>query len=173
VLLVEPQPSCGARLATVAARVAGSEFVAAALSSEAGTVSFHLGGTNSYICNSIDGQSGISVASTTVDLVLADRPHFRPNLLKLDLQGFELEALRGATRAVDQFEVWILEVSILRIGDVPIFHEVLEFMENAGMRLYDVIPMYYRPLDGALWQADAFFVRRQSALIASREWERN
>lgn len=31
-------------------------------------------------------------------------------------------------------------------------------------------PMYYRPLDGALWQGDAFFVRDDSPMVASEQW---
>ncbi len=62
-------------------------------------------------------------------------------------------------------------MSVLRIGEVPIFHEVNTVMEDHGFRLYDVIPQYDRPRDGALWQVDAFFVRHDSALIASRSWD--
>jgi FkbM family methyltransferase len=170
VVLVEPQPSCSSALVLFAAAVPGSEVVPEALSSSPGNVNFRLGESNSAICENGTAATVISVPSTTLDLLLAERPSLRPNLLKLDLQGFELEALRGATQTMNIFEVIILEVSILRIGDVPIFHEVIEFMEAAGLRLYDIIPQYYRPLDGALWQVDAFFVRQDSHLIDSREW---
>ena len=170
VLLVEPQPDCARGLATVAARVPGSEVVQVALSDRPGQVRFRLGESNSAIAGEADGSPSITVETDTLDRLLARRPGFSPNLLKLDLQGFELHALRGATSVMDRFEVVVMEVSILRIGEVPILHEVIEFMEAAGTRLYDVIPQYYRPLDGALWQVDAFFVRRESPLLASREW---
>ena len=91
--------------------------------------------------------------------------------MKLDLQGHELPALKGATNILKQFEVVLLEVSVIRIGDVPSFSEVDQFMISQGFRVYDVIPQYYRPLDGALWQMDVFFVRNDSALVASREWQ--
>src|ERR1019366_8538169 len=45
------------------------------------------------------------------------------------------------------------------------------FMEARGYRLYDVLPQYYRPRDGALYQMDVFYVRNDSALIASRSWD--
>jgi hypothetical protein len=44
-------------------------------------------------------------------------------------------------------------------------------MEARAYRLYDVLPQYYRPLDGALWQMDVFYVRHDSALVASRRWD--
>jgi hypothetical protein len=31
--------------------------------------------------------------------------------------------------------------------------------------------MYYRPLDNALWQGDAFFVRNDSKLVSSLSWD--
>ena len=69
-----------------------------------------------------------------------------------------------------QFEVVILEVSVLRIGDVPIFREVDQYLTQKGYRVYDLLPSYFRPRDGALWQMDAFYVQETSPLIASRDW---
>jgi hypothetical protein len=51
-----------------------------------------------------------------------------------------------------------------------VFREVMDFMADRGYRLYDIIPMYWRPRDGALWQCDAFFVRDDSPLVASESW---
>jgi hypothetical protein len=63
-----------------------------------------------------------------------------------------------------------MEVSMLRIGEVPLFHEVIAFMEDAGFRLYDLYGQNYRPLDHALWQIDTIFVSHRSPLISSRHW---
>ena len=82
----------------------------------------------------------------------------------------ELDALAGTERHLKQFEVILLEVSVLRIGHVPIFADVAQHMEARGYRIYDVLPQYYRPRDGALWQMDVFYVRNDSALVASRSW---
>ena len=98
-------------------------------------------------------------------------PGFAPNLLKLDLQGGELDALSGAVGHLKQFEVIVMEVSLLRIGDVPIFADVEREMGPSGYRVYDVLPQYHRPRDGALWQMDVFYVRTDSALVASQSWD--
>jgi len=110
------------------------------------------------------------VPSTTLAAILADRPEFSPNLLKLDLQGHELQATRGAGDDLQRFEVIISEMSVIPIGGVPAFAEVNLFLEEQGFQFYDVLPQYDRPLDGALWQLDAFYVRRGSPLIASTAW---
>ena len=90
--------------------------------------------------------------------------------MKVDVQGFELDVLEGASDVLDQFEVIVLEVSIIRIGKVPTFYEVMQYMHAKGYRLYDFLPMYYRPLDNALWQGDAIFVRNDSSLVSSLQW---
>jgi Methyltransferase FkbM domain len=127
--------------------------------------------TNSRIVSGEEKDGAIKVSCTTLDQVLDGLSDFQPNLLRLDVQGFELEAMVGSERHLKQFEVIILEVSVLRIGDVPIFSEVDQFMDARGYRLYDLLPQYYRPRDGALWQMDVFYVRQDSALIASRNWD--
>lgn len=43
---------------------------------------------------------------------------------------------------------------------------------SKGYRLYDFLPMYYHPLDNALWQGYAFFVRNDSKLISSMCWDK-
>lgn len=171
VWMIEPQPGCQQTLESIAKRQHGSRVLPVALSSAGGSVSFRLSETNSSIASQIEGEEdGIAVPAERLDTLLETWEGTQPNLLKLDLQGHELQALEGAGSRLAQFEVVILEVSVLRIGEVPIFHEVNTWMESHGFRLYDVIPQYDRPLDGALWQLDAFFVRRDSALIASRDW---
>jgi hypothetical protein len=39
------------------------------------------------------------------------------------------------------------------------------------LKHYDFLPMYCRPLDNALWQSDAFFVRNDSQLVALLSWD--
>ena len=171
VLLVEPQPSCRKRLETVASCAPGSKVALCALGANEGNIEFSLAETNSGIRASNDGAGeSVKVAMATLDKLCAEWVGMKPNFLKLDLQGYELEALRGATQMLAHVEVILIEISILRIGDVPVFREVDRQLEELGFRMYDVIPQYYRPLDQALWQVDAFYVRETSPLIASRAW---
>jgi FkbM family methyltransferase len=170
-IMVEPLPSKSEPLTRLA--LSGeSRYVAAALGRTRGSVELRLSETNSQVVGSTEGGDGnhITVAMTTIDDLLDASPGFRPNLLKLDLQGYELEALQGCADLAGRFEVVLLEVSLLRIGDVPVFSEVDRFLAERHFHLYDVLPQYYRPRDGALWQCDAFYVRSDSSLIASRDW---
>ena len=170
-LMIEPLPSQTSILHGLAAKNKGSTVVPQAIGSKVGEVSFRLDETNSSIIPGGPQEGTMRVACTTLDAILDVTPGFTPNFLKLDLQGHELEALSGAERHLKQFEVILLEVSVLRIGNVPIFSEVNSFMQARGYRFYDALLQYYRPRDGALWQMDAFYVREDSALISSRSWD--
>lgn len=172
ILLVEPQPACRKLLESLALSAPGSIVAQCALGAHEGTVEFSLAETNSGIRRMDDGAAdSVQVAMSTLDTLCGEWIGMKPNFLKLDLQGYELNALKGATKCIAQMEVILLEVSIIRIGEVPNFSEVDQFMISQGFRVYDVIPQYYRPLDGALWQMDVFFVRNDSSLVSSREWQ--
>ena len=170
ILMVEPQLDPQPLLRELAKGVIGSEVLSAALSDQVGEVSFVLGESNTGIRSAISSETTLKVPCTTLAKVLAERPQFSPNLLKLDLQGHELNALIGAGKWLNQFEVIVCEMSVIPIGGVPDFAEVHRFFESQGYQFYDVLPQYDRPLDGALWQIDAFYVRCGSALIASTAW---
>ncbi len=170
-IIVEPLPEKKLALEKVAVMVKGSMVAFAALGAEPARARFRLGETNSSLISGSEKVNGnvIEVEVVTIDNLL-ERSSFKPNLLKLDLQGFELEALKGCRALSEKFEVIVIEVSVLRIGDVPIFNEVDNYLEREDFRLYDIIPQYYRPLDGALWQCDAIYVRKASNLLQSRDW---
>ncbi len=108
----------------------------------------------------------------TIDSLVADGSMPVPELAKLDVQGFELEALRGAESLFGTTEVFILELTLLETINPgwPIVHEVVAFMAERGYYLYDLPGFLRRPLDGALAQIDACFVKVDSFLRADGTW---
>lgn len=97
---------------------------------------------------------------------LLDRVGFvAPNFIKLDVQGYELEVLKGATRALSTAEFILLEVSIWQYNaGSPLLNEVLSWMDRSGFRAYEIFDLSRRP-DGILVQVDILFVRKESLLI--------
>lgn len=173
VLMVEPQPQCAQVLQQLlqSQRQPPTLYACCALGSETGTATFQLEATNSRLAGNagVESLPTLQVPVRRLDDLLSEQPHHF-NLLKVDVQGSELDVLSGAGQKLSQFEVIILEVSLIQMGVAPSFHEVMQYMHERGYRLYDFLPMYYRPLDNALWQGDAFFVRNDSSLVSSREW---
>jgi len=100
-------------------------------------------------------------------------PH--PFLLKLDVQGAELDVLLGAEEILQGAEYILLEVSFFPFfTGGPLFQDILSFMRSRGLVVYDIFDLQYRPLDNALSQADIVFVKeggllRRHHFYATRE----
>jgi len=97
----------------------------------------------------------------------------KPDLIKIDVQGYELEVLKGAKELLSQTEFILLEVSLLDIENagVPLINDVLNFMNDIGFITYDICSATTRrPLDNALWQTDLLFVKKDSKYISSKNY---
>lgn len=107
----------------------------------------------------------------TIDSLIESSEIKIPELIKLDIQGFELEALKGAEKTFGLTEVFILEVSLFSFENrMPIFYEVIDFMKRRGYVVYDFPSFLRRPLDGALGQCDVCFVKENGFLRKSNSW---
>lgn len=93
------------------------------------------------------------------------------SLIKLDVQGYELEVLRGAEHCLASAEALLLEVNLLDLhAGVPLMTEVVAWLDARGFVAYDICALTRRPLDQALWQADVLFVRESSPLRSDKRW---
>jgi len=93
----------------------------------------------------------------TLDSVTNGKPF---QLLKLDVQGAELEILQGFHH-VAQVEVVLMEMSLVQYNkDAPLIHTVLDTMRRMGFVLYDIIGEHR--FSGRLFQVDGVFVRPTS-----------
>jgi len=115
----------------------------------------------------------IRVPATSFDrlfgtIVTRDR---RP-LVKLDIEGHELDALAGASASLAAIEVIITEVSFYDIerSGHPVFLDVLNFLRARDFELFDFVSLGSRQRDGRLRIGDAVLIRRDSDLVADLAW---
>ena len=82
-----------------------------------------------------------------------------PALLKLDVQGYELEALRGCEDMLDQFAYVYAECSFVELyAGQALADEVIAWLRERGFRLRGVHNMDY-DRGGRAIQADFLFAR--------------
>ena len=106
--------------------------------------------------------------TTTLKLILSEKKiSSKNNLLKLDVQGSELDILKGLDNKIDTFEAIILETSVRRYNkSSPLFIKVINFMYKNNFIFYDLCDL--KRLDGTnstLVQFDALFISKNSTLI--------
>ena len=81
----------------------------------------------------------------------------KPDFLKIDVQGYELEVLRGAERTLPLIDVILTEVNHIEVyAGAPLVAELIGYLAERGYALHDVCSLNRRPLDQALWQTDMF-----------------
>jgi FkbM family methyltransferase len=116
---------------------------------------------------------GIGVPATTLDALLGDRaqPGDR-TLLKLDVEGHELEMLAGGSATLRVVEALLFEFQVYEIegNGLPLFLDVAAHLQSRGFAFYDLCTLSPRPRDGRLRMGDALFVRRDSPLVADDSW---
>lgn len=80
------------------------------------------------------------------------------NLLKIDVQGFELEVLRSAGGLLARFTWIYVECSYAPLYEgQALAHEIIAFLEEQGFRQAGRFNLSYARTDGSLLQADLLF----------------
>lgn len=83
--------------------------------------------------------------------------------MKIDVQGYELEVLRGAEGLLERFATILVECSFVeRYAGQPPAEEVIRYLAERGFRLAGVFSPAYNET-GQCLQADALFERRGAA----------
>lgn len=163
--LVDADPANGKSLAKVCSSLPQSSFSISLLGREPRSdVRFYQMGTGSSVLSektAID-RNELSLPMTMLD-ELIKASEFERVLLKLDVQGYELEVLLGATGLLSKAEVVILECSLIQYNDdAPLLADVVEFMRSRGFVVYDFCGQARRASDGVLFQIDVAFVKEIS-----------
>lgn len=96
-----------------------------------------------------------------LDSIAADMP---APFLKIDVQGAELEVLKGGEKTLGNAELVQLEIALLPYNEgAPRMHEVLDYMRERGFVPLD-ISGFSRPNEIDLVQIDMLFAREESLL---------
>jgi len=174
VLMIEPQAARQERLQALTRIHDGLEFAPALLGPAAARgVTFYQAETGSSVLHDPGNSSAQPAAMemTTLDALVRATPFEHADFLKLDVQGYELEVLKGADHVLTSVEAVMMEVNLIAVYEgAPLADEAVSFMAARGFRVYDVCTFFRRPYDYALWQIDMVFVRATSPLMASTRW---
>lgn len=177
-LMIDPLPANATALQSVCDSNRNVRYWQGALGGEAGRMPiFEHGDQSSF--HASGGFSGASrmVEVDTLDgllprLGLASGPE-RSTLLKIDVQGFELEVLKGAEATLANTGLLLIEVSTQRVYDGgALAHDVISHLGSRGFGIFDVSSYVTRPLDDQLCQMDLILAPIEGALMNRKGWHR-
>jgi FkbM family methyltransferase len=133
-------------------------------------VDFYEMGTGSSIYqeNSDHQREKVSLKMETLDALIEKKYQMPSNcFIKLDVQGAEIDVLRGATELLKKTEFILLEISILNYNyKAPQFTDVIIFLKEIGFVLFDICDER-RMKNDVLYQIDMIFVKESSAIRSS------
>lgn len=168
VLMIEPQERHAGTLQDPAKSSGGGiQYMRTLLGPPGLTeVDFHVlddpsGGTGSSVLPEVSDvpRQVVRMPVRTLDDVWAQSGLGDLSLVKADVQGFELEVLKGAPRILQSVPHVLLEVSLVQYNEgSPLVAEVLSWMDANGFRVEEVFDLS-RSRDGILVQADFLFSR--------------
>ena len=81
--------------------------------------------------------------------------------LKLDVQGYEMKVLSGATSTLPRTRVLEIELSLAALYEgQPSFCQMIDYLDGAGFDLVSLETVFKDPQSGRILQLDGIFVRR-------------
>jgi FkbM family methyltransferase len=108
-------------------------------------------------------RSVLKLPMLRLDDVVAELGGQRFQLLKLDVQGAELDVIEGASATLAGIEVLVVELSLVEYNKgAPLIADMTAALKDRGFLMFDIYPMS-RNRAGTLLQVDAIFLRRDSA----------
>jgi FkbM family methyltransferase len=173
IVMVDPLPTQAEQLTGIAAHIGNAEYKPGLLGECVKTVDFHTidtvkhpefnaTGSSKYRENNNYPFETIQMEQTTLDNLLAGDTH-KYELLKLDVQGAELDVLAGATERLKDVEVILMEISLLNYNEnAPLLHDVLSKMSEFGFVLFDIADEHRIGQNDHLFQVDGIFLRPNS-----------
>ena len=108
------------------------------------------------------------VTVRTLDSVVQRHSLQGPFALKLDVQGGELDVLRGGLRTLSQAVIVTAEIQIFTERDA--IAELLIFMQGNGWALYDLTDLAYYPSDHTFYQCYATFIPKSLEFRRAIPW---
>ncbi|MEO5570068.1 MAG: FkbM family methyltransferase [Bacteroidia bacterium] len=175
-VLIEPMTELEPYLKKFCGEFKDSKYFLAGLAAKKDTLTFTVSdapGASTFMYDSDESKKQRKVQVITIDDLIEAGEMQVPQIIKLDIQGFELEALKAATKTFGKTELYILEAAMFKFEDspnIPDFNDTIDFMRERNYVPYEFPGFLRRPYDGAVGSTDIAFVQKNGMLRKSAKW---
>jgi len=176
-IMIEPQMSQKSYLHEITSKYENVKLELSLVGeSEKDQVEFYEMGTGSslYWENTDYSRQKTVLKMETVDSIIK-KIYQTPNncFLKLDVQGAEIDVLKGSAELLKKTEFILVEISTLNYSDkAPQFADVIIFLKDAGFVLFDIFDE--RRLENeVLYQTDMIFAKESSGIRKSVDFKKS
>lgn len=106
--------------------------------------------------------AALKVQVRTLDSVMLEIKPRKNILLKIDVQGFEMEVLKGAVRLLEDIDILIVETSFRELYQgQPLFDDIYKLLIEKKFMYHGNFDQIINTNNGEVLQADAIFLRQQ------------
>ena len=105
--------------------------------------------------------SQVPIKISKLDTIFATQKIDSPNLLKIDVQGYEANVLRGGEETLKRIQYIVAETSFKSLyqGET-IFLDLVRLIESRGFHFIRPVGWLSDPMSGEILQMDALFSRQ-------------
>lgn len=159
-LLIEAQDAHRIGLEQFKKEYVNTDYVIAAAGGREGSIYFDSGNLFGGLASEIPFEKNcIEVPVITIDEEVKRRNLQPPFLMKLDTHGFEIPILMGASNALKNTGLVIIETYNYKLTtDSLQYYQMCDYMEKLGFSSIEMVDFMLRKYDDSLWQMDTFFI---------------
>lgn len=171
ILCVEPLPDLAGRLRRRFAGESQVEIFATALSNESGPITFYrnrytqvssalsIAADNNHPDYQQSAATEITVPCARLDDIVTRSELSPPVLLKLDVQGYEQQVLKGAARTLEVIDWVVLECAFVQLyEEQALFDDTHAALNGAGYKVVAPLAINQSP-DGRIIEMDVLYAR--------------
>ena len=128
---------------------------------------------SSSVLNILDAHVNSASDSKYIDSYLVDQiklddialdENFNSIFLKIDVQGYELDVLKGAIKLLDKISLIKVEISYTQLYENSTnWKSLVDFLNNKGFEIWDVENGFRNPKNYRLLQSDLILVNKKYA----------
>lgn len=114
--------------------------------------------TNKYHPGLADLSEKITVPVVKIDTLVREKIIPQPDIIKFDLQGYELLAFQGAVETLRQVKIIFTEIEFVELyKNQPLFHDISLFLKQNNFSLFNLYNLGDHH-DGQIIAGDALFL---------------